>query len=444
MDKGSAKERLIIKLVCVLLSFCLWIYVNNVESTVKTYTLKNVPVKIVNIESLKNYGLALSPGQKFEVNLNLEGPSKFIYSVNPNDFTIQADLSEYALKNGENNIPVQIINYPQQVNIKNNGYLIVKVKLEPLEKKTFDTVSDVNVTFAPNVYKDSINFTSEKVEVSGPQSSVNKVAKVALVGSLDNVAEPMTRSFKYEALDSNNQVVKDVTLSQDKGSLSILTNTGKKVNLMAEFKGDLPKGITLVSTELSQNYINIVGDKGALDGVSTLKTEPIDLTNITGNTKKTVQLVVPNGVKIADGNNTVTVNINVSGNTTDTDKNTSGDNTTNSNNNNNNNSSNNNNNNNSNNNVVKSLDIPVSYTGLSPKLTLKDNPSTVAIKITGTQDLINSINVSDFNGTVDLSSYTNAGSYKVQPKITTSKNVVIESIPDLSITLDKKEVENKQ
>ena len=138
MDKGSAKERLIIKLVCVLLSFCLWIYVNNVETTVKTYTLKNVPVKLVNVEALKNYGLALSPGQKFEVNLNLEGPSKYIYSVNQNDFTIQADLSEYALKNGENNIPVQIINYPQQVNIKNNVYLIVKVKLETLEKKTFD------------------------------------------------------------------------------------------------------------------------------------------------------------------------------------------------------------------------------------------------------------------------------------------------------------------
>lgn len=455
MDKGSAKERLIIKLVCVLLSFCLWIYVNNVETTVKTYTLKNVPVKLVNVEALKNYGLALSPGQKFEVNLNLEGPSKYIYSVNQNDFTIQADLSEYALKNGENNIPVQIINYPQQVNIKNNGYLIVKVKLEPLEQKTFDTVSDVNVTFAPNVYKDSINFTSEKVEVSGPQSAVNKVKTVALVGSLDNVSESMVRSFKYEALDANNNVVKDVTLSKSSGELSVLTNTGKKVNVVAEFKGQLPNGITLLSTEISQNSVNIVGDKSALEGVSTLKTEPIDLTNITGNTKKTVQIVLPSGVKVAGGNNTVTVNINVSGNTSDVDKNTQENNNNNNNNNNNtnnnsnnanNNNSNNNNttNNSSNNNVVKSLDIPISYTGLPQNLILKNNPSTATIKITGSQDLINSISPSDFKGVVDLSSYTNPGSYKVEPKITTSKNVVIESIPDLSITLDKKDAEKKQ
>ena len=35
-----------------------------------------------------------------------------------------------ALKNGENNIPVQIITCPENIDIKNNGFLCVEFNLE--------------------------------------------------------------------------------------------------------------------------------------------------------------------------------------------------------------------------------------------------------------------------------------------------------------------------
>ncbi|MGL5416067.1 MAG: CdaR family protein [Clostridium sp.] len=431
MDKGSAKERLIIKLVCVLLSFCLWIYVTNVETVIKTYTLKNVPVQVTNTEALKNYGLALAPGQKFTVDLNLEGPSKEVYSVKPSDFIIKADLGEYALKNGVNNIPVQIINYPQQINIKNNGYLVVQVKLEALETKTFNSVSNVDINFAPNVYKKKINFTSQKIDVTGPQSSVNQVAQVALVGAINDVAGPITKTFKYEPLDANGQVVKDVELSQKEGTIGVETSEGKKVSLEAKFTGTLPAGVTLNSTSLSQNYAYIIGSKNALANINSLNLSPIDLSEITEDTKKNVNIVVPQGVEVSNGDTSVTVSINV--------------NTTNNSQENNNNTDENKNDTNDDNNktINKNFEIPINYIGVNSGLKLENNQSTVNITVNGTESLISGLSSSDFTATVDLSSYKEAGEISVTPKITVDKNVAIQSIPNVSVKLISSEAENK-
>ena len=48
MDTWKNKQKIIIQLVCVLLSLGLWIYVTNIDNPIKSYELKNVPVEILN------------------------------------------------------------------------------------------------------------------------------------------------------------------------------------------------------------------------------------------------------------------------------------------------------------------------------------------------------------------------------------------------------------
>ena len=80
MDKKDKRQKIIVKLVCVLLSFGLWIYVTNIQSSIRTYTLKDVPVRLLNTKSLNQFNLAISPGQDFTVDLKIEGDSKYIFS----------------------------------------------------------------------------------------------------------------------------------------------------------------------------------------------------------------------------------------------------------------------------------------------------------------------------------------------------------------------------
>ena len=110
MDKGK-NQTLIVKLVCILLSFGLWLYISNVENPVRTYEIKKVPVELVNTDILKNSDFSVVNDQQFTVDLKLEGPSSEMSKVKKDDFKIVADMETYALREGENTIPVQIITY---------------------------------------------------------------------------------------------------------------------------------------------------------------------------------------------------------------------------------------------------------------------------------------------------------------------------------------------
>ena len=100
MDKGK-DQTLIVKLICILLSFGLWLYISNVENPVRTYEIKKVPVELVNTDILKNSNFSVVDNQQFTVDLKLEGPSSEMSKVKKEDFKIVADMATYALREGE-------------------------------------------------------------------------------------------------------------------------------------------------------------------------------------------------------------------------------------------------------------------------------------------------------------------------------------------------------
>ena len=79
MDSWKNKQKVIVQLVCILLSLCLWIYVTNIKNPIKSYELKNVPVEILNSNSLQDSGLALVPNQNFtRFRISFSSKSKFL------------------------------------------------------------------------------------------------------------------------------------------------------------------------------------------------------------------------------------------------------------------------------------------------------------------------------------------------------------------------------
>lgn len=80
MDK-SENGTLIVKIICLLLSVVLWLYISNVENPLRTYELKGIPVELTNEDSLVDSKFAIVNKQPFTVDLKLEGPSSEILKV---------------------------------------------------------------------------------------------------------------------------------------------------------------------------------------------------------------------------------------------------------------------------------------------------------------------------------------------------------------------------
>ena len=309
MDKRN--EKVITIIVCVLLSFSLWVYISNVENVNRTVELKNISVTIENESALSESKLVLLPDQVFEVNLRIEGPSKKVYSISKKDFNLKVDLSAYALKSGVNNIPVKIVDYPEGINIKNTGNLTIKVVLENLEEKEMNITSKLNTTFQDGISEISSEISPQKVTISGALSLIDKVSQVIIDGSESNISRNFSKTFNLKAVDANGDEVDGVEISTKKVTYSMKVKKQKEVPIKIDYQGSLPNGISKESEELSIKNVIISGEVDDVDKIESIETEPIYLSNITENKKITLDLIIPEGINIVGNDTSVILTYNV-------------------------------------------------------------------------------------------------------------------------------------
>lgn len=404
MDNWNNKQKVIVQLVCILLSLGLWIYVTNIENPIKSYELNNVPVEILNSDSLKDTGLALAPNQNFYVKLKVEGNTQDLFSIDKSDFKITVDLSEFVLKKGENKIAVNIKEAPSTVKIKNSSGLTITVNTEEYSTKEVPVKSEINVISKSSYYVATPVFSPETVVVSGPESLVNKVTKVIAEGEESNAVKTIVKDYIISAVDDNGNEVTGVQLSQKWVEATIEINEGKTVPIKINTTGTLPNGLRLKSISSDTTEIGITGPEEILNNVSEIGTEVIDLSGIKDSTTVEVALGIPDGISIHNGESSIKVNISIDKAQT------------------------------------KEFTISYSIAGTTAEgLTIIPDSDKVTITVSGYADVLNSLTEANFAAELDVSEYTEAGEYTKAPTVNLVgvDNVNIDSVSEVKLTISK-------
>ena len=400
------EKNLMVKLVCLLLSFGLWIYISNIENPIKQYTITNIPVQIVNLDVLKEDNLTLAPDQNFTISLTIQGTSTNIYSINKSQFTAVANLSNYTLKSGDNSIPVEITNSPNNVNIKNNGVLRINIKLENITEKTMPVKSELNVTTSNSTYVKNISFSTNQITVSGPEETVNEVSKIVVRGNVTANNSTTTASFPVVAVDSSGNVVNDVVLSTNNVQTTITVEKGKLVPIKVQTTGELRAGLTLENIIANPNTIKILGSESVLDSTDEILSEPINLNSITGNETIITNLIVPRNITLLPNENEINVDVKVSGADENNSENVVNGNTE----------------------TTKTFEIPITIEGNLSGYTANLSSNTVTVVLKGTKKELDNLQASNLSCKVDISKLTKEGGV-VSPTvdINNENNVLVDS-----------------
>lgn len=403
MDNWKNKQKIIVQLVCLLLSLGLWIYVTNIENPIKSYELSRVPVEIKNADSLKDAGLALSPNQEFYVNLKIEGNSQDLFSVDKSDFTISVDLNEFVLKNGENKITVNIENSPSTVKIKNSNGLTITINTEAYSTKEVPVKSKINVISKSSYYVATPIFTPETIIVSGPESLVNKVTKVVAEGEESNAVKTIVKDYIVTPVDENDKEITGVELSQKWAEAIIEINEGKIVPIKINTTGTLPSGLRLKSISSTTTEIGITGPESALSSINEIGTETINLSEIKDSTNIDVALGIPDGILIHNGENSITVSIVVEKVQT------------------------------------KEFIIDYSMIGQQEGITVVPDNNKVTITVSGFEDVLNSLTEANFTAELDVSEYIEEGEFSKVPTVNLVgvDNVNIDTVSEIKLTVTK-------
>lgn len=400
------EKNLMVKLVCLLLSFGLWIYISNIENTIKQYTITNIPVQIVNLDVLKEDNLTLAPDQNFTISLTIQGTSTNIYSINKSQFTVVANLSNYTLKSGDNSIPVEITNSPNNVNIKNNGVLRINIKLENITEKTMPVKSELNVTTSNSTYVKNISFSTNQITVSGPEETVNEVSKLVVRGNVTANNSTTTASFPVVAVDSSGNVVNDVVLSTNNVQTTITVEKGKLVPIKVQTTGELRAGLTLENIIANPNTIKILGSESVLDSTDEILSEPINLNSITGNETIITNLIVPRNITLLPNENEINVDVKVSGADENNSENVINGNTE----------------------TTKTFEIPITIEGNLSGYTANLSSNTVTVVLKGAKKELDNLQASNLSCKIDISKLTKEGGV-VSPTvdINNENNVLVDS-----------------
>ena len=403
MDNWKNKQKIIVQLVCLLLSLGLWIYVTNIENPIKSYELSRVPVEIKNADSLKDAGLALSPNQEFYVNLKIEGNSQDLFSVDKSDFTISVDLNEFVLKNGENKITVNIENSPSTVKIKNSNGLTITINTEAYSTKEVPVKSKINVISKSSYYVATPIFSPETIIVSGPESLVNKVTKVVAEGEESNAIKTIVKDYIVTPVDENDKEITGVELSQKWAEAIIEINEGKIVPIKINTTGTLPSGLRLKSISSTTTEIGITGPESALSSINEIGTETINLSEIKDSTNIDVALGIPDGILIHNGENSITVSIVVEKVQT------------------------------------KEFIIDYSMIGQQEGITVVPDNNKVTITVSGFEDVLNSLTEANFTAELDVSEYIEEGEFSKVPTVNLVgvDNVNIDTVSEIKLTVTK-------
>lgn len=404
MDKSKDKN-LMAKIICVLLSFGLWLYITNVENPSRNYDIKNIPVELVNTNVIENSKLALVPGQKFTVDLKIEGPSSEVNKIRPEDFKITADMSNYALKSGKNTIPVQIISYPENITIKNNGFLGIKVELEEFATKELTIKSTVKVNYKNGIHELDKKISPSTVKITGGKSTIDRVDSAVISGEEKEVGKNIENSYAIKFLDSDGNEVTGIESNVSSAKLNITVTAGKKAAVNLITSGQISQGYELVGYDIEPKYVEILGNK--VQSMESIDTEPLDLSSFTEDSEANVKLNIPDGITVINGVDTIKVKINVKKLEA----------------------------------VTKNVICTVKYINLNEDLIIESPTDKINITLTGLQTELDKVSDKNIDVSVNLNNVKEEGTYNIKPDVVINNikgNITIGESENISVVVKKK------
>jgi YbbR domain-containing protein len=369
VDKRK-ESQLGIKVACVIASFVLWMYVHGIANPIQPKQIAEIPVILVNDESLNERKLVISPNQEFKVQLNVRGPYNEIKNIKADKFKLTADVSGYALKKGEFKVKVDVKEKPTgDYNILEND-LYITIRFDEFITKSIPVKTDLNIKpksgFIATIPENKIT----EVQVSGPGEYVNSISYVKGEESQKDVDKDISLNLKLVAYNSEDKSVGSDSIKMQPSTIEMLipVKKTKSVDVSVKRKG-IPnnKDISIRGDiEVTPNKIDIAGDAELLNSINMIETEVIDLSDVIGNRTQEVKLILPQGVTLVNGKGVVSAKIT-------TDKT-----------------------------IQKTYSIDIASNNLGADYTVSNDNVKVSVTIAGIENKLNAVNISDIKGYIDL------------------------------------------
>lgn len=311
MDKTSKKD-FIIRICCFIAAFCLWIFVSNESNPIKTVTVKNVKIELINSESILQNKLIVQANQELSINLVVKGLSNKVFDLKSDNFELVADLGAYALRKGSNMVPVEIKDSPSDVTIVKDDKFWVDIEIDEYKETNFNIKTDkINIKQKDGLFINEPIIKPLEAKVSGPSMYMSKVEGISAIGDINDFKTASENDLRLIAVDKKGNEIKEVNINPKYARVTVSSSKIKTVPIKINTVGTLPKAYIIEDSYPSPGNIQITGGDSELEKITSISTEPINIENLSGTNTVDVKLIVPPKISIINSEQKITAVINI-------------------------------------------------------------------------------------------------------------------------------------
>jgi YbbR domain-containing protein len=209
-------DNLGLKIVSLVIAFVIWLLVSNADNPTRTILYSNVPITIVNQDSVADIGKVVEPEGSGTVTLRVTDRRSVLQTLarNGSDFYVEADMENL---NEMNTVPLTVTCSNSSVTWDKIQMLpsSLKVILENKVEQTF--VASVSTEGSPaggyEVGSTSVE-EGKNIVIAGPESLMRIINQVVAPVNVAGLAEDSTLSSTLRVYDKNGSVLTDAQMSR--------------------------------------------------------------------------------------------------------------------------------------------------------------------------------------------------------------------------------------
>ena len=290
------KNNRVVFILALIMAIALWAYVLGTVDPVRTVTLRDIPIRLLDQSELSDQDLVITSMDHEGINVTFTAKRSIANKIKADDFTAVADLR--GIKLGDNMIKISVTRpsnitlesiSSEYLNITTEQYITAEKEIEatiinPTKEETEPTI---------------IKMSEDKVSVSGATTAVNKVKKV--VAELDAgrmEPEPKSITAELKALDANGEQVEGVTLAFSNVTITAVLQSTREVPLEVPVSGQ-DSGSVNRTIKVPLTVI-IKGDDDSINAVEKITCETVDLSDYYESAEVHLIPLLPDGVELSE------------------------------------------------------------------------------------------------------------------------------------------------
>jgi YbbR domain-containing protein len=289
------RSNLVWILLSVLISLGLWIIVTFQQDPEVTDVLANVAIDVQNVPKT-----VLVQPDTTSVQLTVTAPKDVWPQLKADRFHAVVDASK--VSPGVQQLPVDVVSIDSRARIESWSPDTIALRVDPLRMKTVPIQVILQGTVPFGYDSSAATVTPTEVTVSGPQSSLDQVVAAVIQVSLDGVTKPVDQEMKPLPEATSGATVDKVTVVPEQVVVSVPVEQKllyKTLPLQPAMQGNVAYGFVVVGITVDPTTVTLVGDPTTLNDLQFVSTQPVDVTNATGDREVTGTLALPGTVALA-------------------------------------------------------------------------------------------------------------------------------------------------